>query len=742
MRDTSFNFSTKDSQKPKVYQGGEIKVMKKSLSLLLAIAMVFTMFASVAFAAEDTGKTALDKFNELKEKGIIEGHANGTAGLDENMTRAQAAVVLTKLFGLDQENPATASFSDVPKTHWAYKFVEAAVKAGFINGLGNGKFAPSSDVTTQDLSVMVVLALGLETDANATVSGNVKDYAKKYVAAAIANGLLASQADYTKPALRSQLVEVAYSADQVLNPVVTEPAVASAAAKTNTTVEVVFDKELTATDKADYTFDNNLTVSAAELQADKKTVKLTTSAQTKDQVYKLSYKGKDTGKTVTGIQIVRVTITPVADETLPHQSVKAYTAKFVNEDGSIYTGKVGIALVEDDSYNLEVNTNVKIESVGSTSGLNVTSYPTFAGVTGQVTFTVRGVAANSSTRAVAWIDVNNDNDFDTVGNGAPTEPYAIAGKLSFSGAAAATGNYTDVTVDSLNKSSKYFVGTDLTPATNRFNWDSNDIFQISGNLKTLEEFEAALSEGDVLSINYDADAADVSIFNMTTNNTATALKVTAPTTTVDTNSTSYVITGTGQAGYVVSAHVENANGGTFVLTDDPKVAEATIAADGTWSLAVPLAVNAASKFYIAQRETAGTTVPTAGAKVVNINQGTAGEFKITTAGATLAGATLTIGDTIDLVFSKDVYEIKSGTTLKITDSDGTVAKLIVGTNVSAALTAPGDYTGWTLTLDNGFPIVEAAGSAAGISSPSILLEVTGIVDSQNNPVKIGDAVLD
>jgi len=196
--------------------------MKKSLSLLLAITMVFSMFASVAFAQEQQAQEALDtmaKFEKLKELGIMQGHADGSAGLDENMTRAQAAVVIVTLFGLDISNlPAAATFSDVLTDHWASPYVESAAAAGIINGRGNGTFDPNGNVTLQELAVLLVLGLnksvGLEIDRNGTVSGNVKPWAQPYVATAVANGLLPAGLDYTKAATRAELVEAVYATNE------------------------------------------------------------------------------------------------------------------------------------------------------------------------------------------------------------------------------------------------------------------------------------------------------------------------------------------------------------------------------------------------------------------------------------------------------------------------------------------------------------------------------------------------
>ena len=112
--------------------------MKKSLSLLVAIAMVFSMFASVAFAAERQQTTTAplttqQKFDALKAAGIFTGYPDGTAGLDKQMTRAEFAKVLAKITMLDDNAAAAKIYSDVPATHWAAGQIGAVTKAGLMN---------------------------------------------------------------------------------------------------------------------------------------------------------------------------------------------------------------------------------------------------------------------------------------------------------------------------------------------------------------------------------------------------------------------------------------------------------------------------------------------------------------------------------------------------------------------------------------------------------------------------------
>lgn len=213
MREKSSHF--KSNYQLEHFRGGERKVMKKSLLLLLAITLVFSAFAPVALAADDE-MSIEEKYQVLEEAGIFTGvNADGDAALDQNMTRAQAARILALLFDLDIDTtPASATFSDVPTNHWAIEEVEAAVEAGFINGRGNGTFDPNGLVTMQELAVMLVLAyqnlLGVEIDDSASVDGEVAPWAEKYVAAAINLNLLPELSDYTAAAARGDLAFAAY----------------------------------------------------------------------------------------------------------------------------------------------------------------------------------------------------------------------------------------------------------------------------------------------------------------------------------------------------------------------------------------------------------------------------------------------------------------------------------------------------------------------------------------------------
>ncbi|WP_213485618.1 S-layer homology domain-containing protein [Thermobacillus xylanilyticus] len=184
--------------------------MKKSLSLLVAIAMVFSMFATVAAAATDTQS----KYNELKKAGVFRGTGDGSAALENEMTRAEFAGIIARLTGVTSSG--TAKFNDVPSSHWASKDIAAVAEAGYMEGTGNNNFAPSKNVTLQELIKVAVTIVGLEIDEDATVDGKAGAWAQPYIAAAIAAGLIQPLGDYTVNATRGDLVDVTYEVYQVL----------------------------------------------------------------------------------------------------------------------------------------------------------------------------------------------------------------------------------------------------------------------------------------------------------------------------------------------------------------------------------------------------------------------------------------------------------------------------------------------------------------------------------------------
>ena len=253
--------------------------MKKSLSLLLAFALVFSMFSSLAFAADELSDE--QKYEALKAAGIFAGMPDGSAGLDQKMTRAQFARVAGLLAGLDVDaKPTTKTFSDVAETHWAYEEIEAAAAAGLVEGMGDGTFNPSGNVTIQQLAVVAAKILKLDPVEDAKVEG-AADWAAPYIQALLNVGI-ALPTNYKDEALRADLVSVSY--EVAVNTGVIAPekvSVVSAKPVGVSKVEVQLNKAVD-TSKATLTLKrNNATVETDVTWSDNKKVATLTLKNTK-----------------------------------------------------------------------------------------------------------------------------------------------------------------------------------------------------------------------------------------------------------------------------------------------------------------------------------------------------------------------------------------------------------------------------------------------------------------------------
>lgn len=219
MREMNYQTSTQQTQQTqqtKQFRGGEKKVMKKRLALLLSVAMAFSMFANVAFGA-DAAKTTQEKFDALKEAGVFSGYPGTTdAKLGQDMTRAEFAKVLVKLFGL-KEIHGQYSYKDknYDAKNWAAPFIEAVTAEGLMQGKDLTKkiFDFNGKITVEEASKTLVTALKLEPVKDA--QNKATDWAKGYFEAAVNAGLFSKDANPKANATRAQLVEAAFAADEM-----------------------------------------------------------------------------------------------------------------------------------------------------------------------------------------------------------------------------------------------------------------------------------------------------------------------------------------------------------------------------------------------------------------------------------------------------------------------------------------------------------------------------------------------
>lgn len=319
--------------------------MKKSLSLLIALAMVFGMFASMASAATAELTTA-QKYQLFVDQGVLKGDPSGNPRLDATLTRAEFATIVASVGGLKLVN-TTSSFSDVKAKDWYFTAIQSASDAGLVNGIGAGKFGPKLNVTVEQVIKVAVILANIKPVDGAVVAGS-SAWAGPYIQAAI-NAGLAVPSNYKANATRGQTIDVAYVVAQLKSlPVLSD-----------VTATVNADDTITVSGKVVGTADSvkvalgTATAVAATLKDDK-TFTYTTAKQTAG-TYKLTVVAYDGTKASVAVE-KEVTIGGFVVESATAVNNKQIAIKFnkaVQEGISV--GGATYALSNDAASNVLLN---------------------------------------------------------------------------------------------------------------------------------------------------------------------------------------------------------------------------------------------------------------------------------------------------------------------------------------------------------------------------------------------------
>lgn len=91
---------------------------------------------------------------------VVSGNGDGTFGPNDRITREQFAKMVVLAAGLQPDAQPMLAFADTDQiADWAKPYVSAAVRAGIINGLDGNRFAPQQLITRVEVATMVARAL-------------------------------------------------------------------------------------------------------------------------------------------------------------------------------------------------------------------------------------------------------------------------------------------------------------------------------------------------------------------------------------------------------------------------------------------------------------------------------------------------------------------------------------------------------------------------------------------------------
>lgn len=144
----------------------------------------------------DTGRWYHEGIDYAIAHGLMNGVGNGMFEPESSMTRAMLVTVLWRYAGSPAgwENP----FTDVLNGSWFTQAVAWAAENGIVNGVGNNKFEPDSNITREQMAAILfryAAMSGFDTSARGNLDqypdrGDVSGYAVEPLSWAVAEGLI------------------------------------------------------------------------------------------------------------------------------------------------------------------------------------------------------------------------------------------------------------------------------------------------------------------------------------------------------------------------------------------------------------------------------------------------------------------------------------------------------------------------------------------------------------------------
>lgn len=122
----------------------------------------YKLWLNGCYFGDVEGHWAMDSILSAYQKGWIKGITATAFAPGASLTRAQAAVMLVRMLGLQVDPSLPATFNDTAG-HWAQSEIEAARQNRLIEGVGDNLFAPDDTITREQMAVMLCNIDGLFT---------------------------------------------------------------------------------------------------------------------------------------------------------------------------------------------------------------------------------------------------------------------------------------------------------------------------------------------------------------------------------------------------------------------------------------------------------------------------------------------------------------------------------------------------------------------------------------------------
>jgi hypothetical protein len=463
-------------------------------------------------------------------------------------------------------------------------------------------------------------------------------------------------------------------------------------------------------------------------------------------------------------------VTPTDPATLSAGDGRAYSAT-LSAPGAC----VDVAFVDAATY----PGNGTFVSSGGTRRADLTATATFASLNGSafggpyidcfslatngtLGFTVSSNAPDAFVRPIVFRDTNGNNALDLDSANRPIEPVAVGGSVLFIPPLGNVGSQT-VVVGAVDLGANSFTNSS---GSILFRYDDNDMFQYGGTGISLDQFEQVLSTGDTVFVNYIPNSAGSSTFSVTIDVGRAQPSVGATVGSYDGGSTQNDVR------LQFSEPTSNADGIFYTVQRATLTGTLPCSPDsGGYAAFAAIALPPGSNVLMYDDKDrpsgsycyrAGSTNPVTGltnfgysnavtianppAPVDETNAPTSVDARVTT--NVTSTSLLNSGDVVKIAFSETMSSAALGATIRVRDTDGTVADVICGTNATCSLNSSSETLGGisratqtVLTLRlTANPAIISFGTTATLRIPSTVINSAAVTDLSGNSWSLAGSV--
>ncbi|MCG3088294.1 S-layer homology domain-containing protein [Sporosarcina cyprini] len=146
----------------------KLRISATALAATLALATLTTSAQAATFKDVPKNHYAYEAIDALSDKGVLGGYPDGNYGINQPVTRAQAAKIIALATGMKPSANFQPDFQDVSPAHGSYQHIRALTERGIFNNGEN--FNPNAPLTRGQMAKIISLAYDIIVDDNDLIS--------------------------------------------------------------------------------------------------------------------------------------------------------------------------------------------------------------------------------------------------------------------------------------------------------------------------------------------------------------------------------------------------------------------------------------------------------------------------------------------------------------------------------------------------------------------------------------------